>query len=258
MKSAWIPVSPELAEQHPLYGTRGWLIVLSVGAASGFLLELGNINNLARDVGMMFGEFLDIDHPAITFIKTSLWINAATVAVIYWALFTRQRFFRQLASGLFIGVFPALILIGMLSEFKGLGKIAVFGTFQWIISCAVWVTYLQRSRRVRVTFEHLVRADDPLVAVHEQSPNVARPTVGMPSPAPASLLMAPSLSTAPVDEDAIYAQVADELDSGQIDKGLWTRLYADHEGAEVKTRVAYIRERSARLRAAESLPQHGA
>lgn len=34
----------------------------------------------------------------------------------------------------------------------------------WLISCAVWVSYLQRSQRVRVTFEHLVLVNDSVDA----------------------------------------------------------------------------------------------
>lgn len=30
----------------------------------------------------------------------------------------------------------------------------------WLVTCPVWVTYLQRSKRVRVTFEHKVLADN--------------------------------------------------------------------------------------------------
>jgi uncharacterized RDD family membrane protein YckC len=64
-------------------------------------------------------------------------------------------------------------------------------------------------------------------------------------------------STAPtsVDEDAIYTTIAHELETGATDKGLWTRLFAECEGNENKTKAHYIRERAERLIAAERAVQ---
>lgn len=50
-----------------------------------------------------------------------------------------------------------------------------------------------------------------------------------------------------VDEDAIYAAIATELETGSTDKGLWTRLFVENDGDENRTKVAYIRERAKRL-----------
>jgi len=50
-----------------------------------------------------------------------------------------------------------------------------------------------------------------------------------------------------VDEDAVYAAIANELESGAIDKGLWTRLFAECDGDESKTKAAYIRQRANQL-----------
>jgi uncharacterized RDD family membrane protein YckC len=56
-----------------------------------------------------------------------------------------------------------------------------------------------------------------------------------------------------LDEDAIYAIIADEIESGKTDKGLWTRLFAELDGDEKKTKLAYIKQRAAKLIAAEQL-----
>jgi hypothetical protein len=53
-----------------------------------------------------------------------------------------------------------------------------------------------------------------------------------------------------VDEDAIYAAIAEELKSGNTDQGLWTRLFAKCDGDEIKTKVAYINQRAEKLLAA--------
>jgi hypothetical protein len=56
-----------------------------------------------------------------------------------------------------------------------------------------------------------------------------------------------------VDEDRIYAAIANELEEGGTDKGLWTRLFAECVGNESQTKVLYIRQRADRLIAAERL-----
>ena len=56
---------------------------------------------------------------------------------------------------------------------------------------------------------------------------------------------------AAIDEDAVYAVIAEELEGGKTDKGLWTRLYAQNDGDERNTKVAYIRHRADKLIAAE-------
>jgi hypothetical protein len=53
------------------------------------------------------------------------------------------------------------------------------------------------------------------------------------------------------DQDAIYEIVANEMESGKTDKGLWTRLFAEFDGDEKKTKIAYIKQRAEKLMAAE-------
>lgn len=54
-----------------------------------------------------------------------------------------------------------------------------------------------------------------------------------------------------MDEDAIYTIVAEELESGKTDKGLWTRLYAEAGGDEKQVKVLYITRRVEKLIASE-------
>ncbi|MEW6513357.1 MAG: DUF3426 domain-containing protein [Pseudomonadota bacterium] len=53
------------------------------------------------------------------------------------------------------------------------------------------------------------------------------------------------------EENAIYSAISDELESGAIDKALWTRLFAEYGGDENKTKAAYIRRRAEILAAAK-------
>lgn len=48
-------------------------------------------------------------------------------------------------------------------------------------------------------------------------------------------------------DDALFEQVALELDSGQMAKALWTRAFAEADGDENRARAIYIRLRIARL-----------
>lgn len=52
-------------------------------------------------------------------------------------------------------------------------------------------------------------------------------------------------------EDDIYAVIAAEMKSGNLDAGLWTRLFAEFDGNESKTKVAYIKKRAEKLDALE-------
>lgn len=50
-----------------------------------------------------------------------------------------------------------------------------------------------------------------------------------------------------VADEMVYAAIAKEIESGAVDNGLWTRLYAECDGDEPKTKAAYIRHRAERL-----------
>jgi hypothetical protein len=61
-------------------------------------------------------------------------------------------------------------------------------------------------------------------------------------------MTAPTQIQAPTfDEDAVYEIVANEMESGKTDKGLWTRLYAECDGDEKNTKIAYIKQRAGKL-----------
>lgn len=69
--------------------------------------------------------------------------------------------------------------------------------------------------------------------------------------APVSISAEPSQNTAEAHEDRIYAQIAQELDTNAVDKGLWTKAYAQASGDDQQTRVLYIKARFSRLLAME-------
>jgi hypothetical protein len=82
------------------------------------------------------------------------------------------------------------------------------------------------------------------------APPTEQPTIRQASdPAPAPECATRLTETPVIDEDKIYSAIADELESGNIDKGLWTRLFAQHDGDENKTKAAYIKHRVSTLMA---------
>lgn len=54
-----------------------------------------------------------------------------------------------------------------------------------------------------------------------------------------------------VSEDELYEIIANELESGKTQKGLWTKLYAQCGGDETQTKVRYIEQRLAQMKDAE-------
>lgn len=54
-----------------------------------------------------------------------------------------------------------------------------------------------------------------------------------------------------VDVDRIYTAIAEELETNTTDKAMWTRLFAECDGDENKTKVSYIKHRAERLIADE-------
>lgn len=50
-------------------------------------------------------------------------------------------------------------------------------------------------------------------------------------------------------DSGIYETIASELESGTLDKSLWTKLYAECDGDDTKTKVQYIKARASRLAA---------
>lgn len=56
-----------------------------------------------------------------------------------------------------------------------------------------------------------------------------------------------------VDEEAIYAAIADEVENGKVHKGLWTKLWVEAEGDEKKVKLAYIKARLFEISAEQEL-----
>jgi hypothetical protein len=95
----------------------------------------------------------------------------------------------------------------------------------------------------------------PSTVIHTHSPLLTERDAAInATDVKASTLPSPSHYVV-MDEDAIYTIVAEELESGKTDKGLWTRLYAEAGGDEKQTKVLYISRRAEKLLAVEKTRQ---
>jgi hypothetical protein len=52
-----------------------------------------------------------------------------------------------------------------------------------------------------------------------------------------------------INEDAFWAAAAEEVGTGSINQGLWTRLLVHHDGDEAKAKLAYLKARVATMKA---------
>jgi hypothetical protein len=142
MSRNWIPLPLVQARAHPLYGRGGWLAVFAIAVVSGLIAS-----------GAFWSILLTAEIPADPIIRFLRTYTAATAfaGIVILALFIAgSRSFRAIASILIIAPWPILVAVyqAELPQNFILG-----GSVAWLVAAAVWVTYLQRSKRVRVTFE---------------------------------------------------------------------------------------------------------
>ena len=109
-------------------------------------------------VGWVGGEVLTSKLPSkIVFLKLVLTVNVPVVVLFYWLLFSKNPNFRMVSMCVLLGEWPVIALISIWYPFPGMVDPLALGFLQWVMFCAIWVSYLQRSRRVRVTVEHMVK-----------------------------------------------------------------------------------------------------
>jgi len=275
MSRLWKKLPLAKAQMHPLYGVKNWLAVFAFGVLLGGLRELGSLNGEAHRAGLTITELLAIDHPAISFAKLSLWLNGGIVSIIYWALITKNPKFRLIASSLLLASWPIGALLGVTYRFDGLGEGLALSLFPWAISCAVWVTYLNRSRRVRVTFDNevLIESSERLIAPVPDS--LAKGAQTAPPAKDAALTSPQEFSPMPIagpqsnqrstataatstddPEEAMWAAALHEVEGSGRKQGLWARAYASSNGNEAAAKAAYLKDRVQQL-AQESITREG-
>ena len=217
MASNWQKVPIDQAQRHPLYGVGGWLLVFAFGLLLSFMKEVGAVRAEAYKAGLTIGDLLSLDDPAVSYLKLAFGLQFLIVVGIYWLLFFKHPSFRKVTIGLLLGSWPAATLLGLIHPFPGLGGALGLGFLSWVFSCAVWVTYLQRSQRVRVTFEHRIAASASDLSQISSRPAVAGP-FGTPALA-SSAEIAPPRITRPCNHNLPQPQ---KRSCGQSRRRKWT------------------------------------
>ena len=154
---SWQKLSEEQAKQHPLYGVKNWLAVFAFFAAIGPLLDIGHARNLATELDLPFVEMLGRDEPLFQWLRAAVFLNLSISGVMGWALVAKSRHFRVIATVLLVVAYPLVSVLALLFDVPGAGSAAAIGGFGWLFWTPVWLLYVHRSQRVRVTFEHSVK-----------------------------------------------------------------------------------------------------
>ena len=131
---------------------------------------------IADALGVTLTELLVINDPVIAFFRGVLVVDFVLIAAMYWFLFTKHSKFRVIASLLLLAWWPTLVLAAAATHTPDIADLLFRSSFPWVISCAIWVTYLNRAKRVRVTFEHAVLADPPVPPSPNRQPEMSHMT----------------------------------------------------------------------------------
>lgn len=114
----------------------------------------------------------------------------------------------------------------------------------------VWIFYLSRSKRVRATYTS--RSIDA-GALNSEAGNLSTPNIVV---SPVAELKSPDSTLEGVTRNDLeargssnqaFAIALEEVEGGNIDKGLWARLYSETGGNEAKTTARYIKLRAEQI-----------
>jgi hypothetical protein len=240
MSKVWIPVSPVEARAHPLYGRGGWLILFALAVllmlviSGGFWALLFSARTVADSMVRFLGVYAAI--------------SAFAGLVILGLFIVKSPNFRIAATSLLLVPWPVLagIYYSTVPQHVLLG-----GSALWLASVLVWVTYLQRSKRVRVTFEHCIAADAPdgrTEPMYMQGPGTRDSARAMEQQF--DLINGPHAETSEAGGDPAekcWTRALSEYDSGARKRDIWARAYAEAQGDEAAAKVHYLKLRSTQL-----------
>ncbi len=247
---AWTVIPEIEAKKHELYGVGGWLLLFAILLPVSLLAFWGTLAGEARSLGVGVGDLLAVDHPAITHIKISLGVQTALVIVVSWLIVQKSSAFRVVTTWLLLSYYPVVVLVGMANPFDGQVQGLVQAGIGWVVSCAIWVTYLQRSRRVRITFEQMVRLADPdapasTAVVSPSTGSAAHPPMAEPpsaavAPQVAAPVAASSFASMDSPSEEYWAQALQEVEGADRRPGLWARAFAHAKGVEAVAKANYL------------------
>jgi hypothetical protein len=269
-KMVWSSIAADEAKAHPMYGIKNGLILLALFQIWQPIVNWGTLQTNLMDAKVSLSDFFTFS-PSVPVYVASLMITLVCTVVICWAMFTKHPRFRHITSWTLILSFPAYLLAALIFPAPGMGQGIARSLVGWLIFGSLWLVYVQRSQRVRVTFEHKVKTaftpealsvtptpSDKLETLSTDFPelplSVAKP-VELPLAAVttrdcAAEAKAPS-ATEPrkqlVNEETLWAEALREFESADRKTGLWAKCYAQHQGQDAAAKAAYLTERVEQL-----------
>lgn len=281
--TVWSKVPKEQAKKHPKYGIKNGLVVLIIYLALSPLAIWGSLNKQLWEAGVTHSQFFTQSDSSVMVVFQIL-ISLGMAGIVLWAMFTKQSKFRRIGTMVFATYFPVFFLLVLIFPSVAMGPAIAQGLIQWVIFGGLWVLYLQRSQRVRVTFEHTIKTlrtnsvgsnDEPTQSPPKKGSQIAITTptalateassevtesINTP-PSPTEMISVPvnTVSTEPppkvADEDEfLWSEVLKELDSSDRKNGLWAQCYAAHNGHEPAARADYLKTRVDQLRNVRQYP----
>lgn len=154
--SKWTHIGEEAAKEHSIYGIGGWLLFFAIVGLIGFLFNLGSLI-IYDDAVISISYFNGSLHllPRIYY-EASFFASILKLSIIYWMMWVKHPKFRTYATIMAIFEVPILSMFLFFNDFNVF--VILGNSFITLPSIILWVTYLQRSKRVRVTFEHSIRS----------------------------------------------------------------------------------------------------
>lgn len=240
MSRTWITLPDAEARVHPLYGRGGWLALFAC------MLTFGLIAG-----GILLAYLWTFDASGdrlLEFLKIFAAVSVFSWLVILVLYIFKSRGFRSVAITLLLAPWPVLVTayIPHLPQ-----SLVVGGSIAWLLAAMIWVTYLQRSRRVRLTFEQRILAGpfyprtEPISAWQPSDAVFTRITPTLDEPADAIDNGQTADATDPMEE--CWAQALAEYDGNRKKPGLWARAYAEARGDEAVAKAHYLRYRAEQL-----------
>lgn len=156
MTRQWKELTPVEAVKHPLYGVKNWLALLSFAVIVIPVREFVGVYQISQELNTTVPELLSRQLPAVHYVKLTLILETLVTLAFCWMILVKYRYFRNCASGILLALWPTLVFAALMLQVPPqlMGETIARSFAGWLVGCAVWVTYLQRSERVRVTFEH--------------------------------------------------------------------------------------------------------
>ena len=146
-------ISKEAAIRQGLYGIRGWLLTLALYLLIVFCLTLYLQLSIFSQLYTPSDLMRNADAQALRLV---IFIDLLLAAVVLFILFTKYNSFRLLASWLFsLKIFVNLINAFIITV-KDENLIIFIYNAQQIVVITLWLIYINKSERVRLTFEHKI------------------------------------------------------------------------------------------------------